>query len=185
MTDLLAYTLIAFTIILVLQILYWLWLKRGSRRNTVQYQTVQPLMPTTSDSNIPTQYEHRSNYNNSGVSGKMIILSGLAKQEIELPGQEFGVGRFYNPESGVLVALNEKSISRKHAIFRSDPSRQYYTIMDSNSSYGTSIRKDNEFVILAPRQEERLYDGDVIRFGSTVTVQFSLSGDTRINATKV
>jgi hypothetical protein len=120
------------------------------------------------------------------MSAKMVILSGIAGGgEMELPGNQFVIGRFYNPSAQVLIALNERSISRRHAMFRANPAQREYYLSDVGSSYGTSIRKSDHFELITPGREERLFNGDVVQFGMTVTVRFILPGSSRTGVTQL
>jgi pSer/pThr/pTyr-binding forkhead associated (FHA) protein len=120
------------------------------------------------------------------TAGKIVIISGLNNlTEIPLPNNNFGIGRFYHPENNILVALDDKSISRRHATFSGDDLLREYYLTDTNSSYGTNLRKDGQFQLLKPGQRERLYNDDVVQFGNNVTVRFVLPGDTRAAATRL
>lgn len=116
----------------------------------------------------------------------MIVLGGLPGQkEIPIPGNNFGIGRFYSPESNILVAMDEKSVSRRHAIFMGDEALGEFYLTDTNSSYGTAVRKDNNFEVLTPGQRERIYNEDVVQFGNNVTVRFVLPSATRAAVTRM
>jgi len=82
------------------------------------------------------------------------------------------------------VAFDEKSISRRHAIFMGDESLGEFYLTDTNSSYGTSVRKENKFELLTPGQRERIYNEDVVQFGNSVTIRFLLPSATRAAATR-
>lgn len=176
-------------LLLGLQILYYGWVNlrpAGSRRP--RRQPAGPIMPTRPD--FTPQPQRQSIPELSMMEpmneAKMVILSGLPNApEVPLPSGAFAIGRFYNPGQQVMVALNERSISRRHALVRTAPSLNEYYLSDAGSSYGTSIRKGDQFVAIAPGQEQRLYDGDVVRFGMTVTVRFVLPGDSRAAETQV
>lgn len=118
--------------------------------------------------------------------GKMIVLAGLdTMREISLPSPNFYVGRFYSPEANVLVALDEKSISRRHATFICDePIREYY-LKDMNSSFGTSVLINGAFEKLTPDKQERIYNEDVVQFGNVVTVRLLLPCETRASMTSL
>jgi hypothetical protein len=149
-----------------------------------------PVMPTEPEHDVNVRYAPPGEHSlpepeapPTGAEMKMVILSGLPNvSEIELPGANFGIGRFYNPDKNILVALDERSVSRRHAYFHAYPERQEYYIMDTSSSYGTSLRQGEQFEPLPPGEEKRIYNGDVVQFGSTVTVRFVLPGDLRTYA---
>jgi hypothetical protein len=121
-----------------------------------------------------------------GAVGKMIVLAGLdTMREISLPSANFFIGRFYSPEANVLVALDEKSISRRHATFICDePIREYY-LKDLNSSFGTSVLINGAFEKLTPDKQERIYNEDVVQFGNVVTVRLLLPCETRASMTSL
>jgi len=118
--------------------------------------------------------------------GKLVVLSGLPDQlEVNLPGMEFGVGRFYNQERKVLVVLDEKSISREHAFFQYNAQLEQYFLTDKSSSYGTYILANNQFDPLTPEQPKQIFNGDVVQFGNLVKVRFLLAGGTRASVTQL
>ena len=121
-----------------------------------------------------------------GAVGKMIVLAGLdTMREISLPSSNFFIGRFYSPEANVLVALDEKSISRRHATFICDePIREYY-LKDLNSSFGTAVLINGAFEKLTPDKQERIYNEDVVQFGNVVTVRLLLPCETRASMTSL
>lgn len=121
-----------------------------------------------------------------GAVGKMIVLAGLdTMREISLPSPSFFIGRFYSPEANVLVALDEKSISRRHAAFICDePIREYY-LKDLNSSFGTAVLINGAFEKLTPDKQERIYNEDVVQFGNMVTVRLLLPCETRASMTSL
>jgi hypothetical protein len=172
-------------VVAVLQIVYLLVLSvaPGGRRKPVK-QPSAPIMPTTPQGGLnpaPT-------YTSAPVvtAGKMVVLGGLPNMaEIPMPNNNFGIGRFYHPENNILVALDEKSISRRHATFQGDDNLREYYLTDTSSSYGTSVRKDTQFQLLTPGKRERVYNEDVVQFGNAVTVRLVLPGDTRAAATRL
>lgn len=119
------------------------------------------------------------------VEGQINVLGGVPQTGVRpIPASQFGIGRFRNEDTGVLVALDERSVSRRHAVFHADGIGLYY-LTDTHSSYGTYIRRGNEFERLNPGQRERLFNGDEIRFGQHVNTRFDLPGDTRAAATQL
>ncbi|MCU0511674.1 MAG: FHA domain-containing protein [Anaerolineae bacterium] len=116
--------------------------------------------------------------------GKFIVLSGLeSPKEIALPGSDFFIGRFYSPESSVLVGLDEKSISRKHARFTGEDTLREYYLRDMNSSFGTFLLLNGNFEQLSPERQERVYNEDVVQFGNSVTIRLILPCETRMAMT--
>ncbi len=137
-----------------------------------------PIMPTMPQGGVTSAPPNATAVRVGG--GKMIILSGLlGSPEIAFPSSSFSVGRFYSPEGNVLVALDEKSISRRHASFEGDDASRQYSLTDNESSYGTYIQRENRMVRLTPRQRERLFNDDVVQFGNEVMVRFVLPTDRR------
>lgn len=173
-------------ILVIFQGIYLFWLTfapRGSGRRAPR-QPGAPIMPTSPENLMNTV---PPNYGRPAApritEGKMLVISGLNSQkEIPLPGSNFAVGRFYNSERGVLVAFDEKSVSRQHATFSGDDIRHEYYLTDTNSSYGTAIQKNNRFELLTPGKRERIYNDDVVQFGNLITVRFALPGETRAAA---
>jgi hypothetical protein len=175
--------IIILLVIAILQILYVFWLSVSMREARPARQPSGPIMPTT-----PQGMNTNAQFQNPAVrigAGKMVVVSGLSGQkDIPVPGNNFGIGRFYSPESNILVAFDEKSISRRHAIFMGDESLGEFYLTDTNSSYGTSVRKENKFELLTPGQRERIYNEDVVQFGNSVTIRFLLPSATRAAATR-
>ncbi len=137
----------------------------------------QPMMPVQTSAAPPRA---------GGAVGKMVVLAGLdTMREISLPSANFFIGRFYSPEANVLVALDEKSISRRHSTFICDePIREYY-LKDLNSSFGTSVLINSAFEKLTPDKQERIYNEDVVQFGNVVTVRLLLPCETRASMTSL
>lgn len=189
-TDQLIWTVsIALAIIAVLQVLYFTALGFTLRRPRIRRQPTSPIMPTTPHGG--PQYSTQrgvpgSTGTEEGSIGKMVILRGISNlSEVPLPSNDFGIGRFYNPDGNVLVALDERSISRRHATFISDiPTREYY-LTDTHSSYGTRIQIGNQFETLTPGKAQRIYNEDVIQFGHVVTVRFTLPCPIRPTGTRM
>lgn len=183
-------------ILLLIQLLYYTYLNinvKPRRRRPRQNPPESPIMPTDPESNANINYRPRQqqsaapnrNLSLDGVEEPphFVVLKGLPNiSEIELPASEFGIGRFYAPEKNILVSLDERSVSRRHAVFIGDTANQSFALMDTSSSYGTSLRRGERFEPLTPGQEIAVYNGDVVQFGSVVTVRLVLPGDTRAHA---
>ncbi len=174
--------IIVLLVVAILQILYVFYLSVTMREARPVRQPSGPIMPTT------PQGMNNTNVQSSAIrigQGKMVVVSGLPGQkEMPIPGNNFGIGRFYSPENNILVAFDEKSISRRHAIFMGDDSLGEFYMTDTNSSYGTSVRKESKFELLTPGQRERIYNEDVVQFGNGVTIRFLLPSATRAAATR-
>lgn len=172
--------------LVVLQVLYLIILSliSGPRSTRAARQPSAPIMPTNPggiNTSIPAYATQPPNART--VIGKIVIVSGLPSKEIPLPAGNFGIGRFYNPEQTVQVAMDEKSISRRHAAFTSNDLLREYYLTDNGSSYGTSIQRNNQFEALKPGQPERVYNEDVVQFGNVVRVRFILPSDKRASTT--
>lgn len=175
---------VSLAVVALVQLVYLLALNTfGSRQRTARRPSA-PLMPTQPQGGL---YPKTGTAKPSPVvNGKITILSGLASTgDIALPGSTFVIGRFYHPENNILIALDDKSISRRHAQFTGDDVFKTYTLTDLNSTYGTAQRRDGKFEIVPPGQPVRLYNQDVVQFGGNVTIRFTLPGDTRADATQL
>ncbi len=116
----------------------------------------------------------------TGGVGKFIILAGVeGLSEMALPSRDFAIGRFYSPENEILVGLDEKSVSRKHARFTADEAIREYYLKDTSSSFGTFLLLNGQFEQLTANAQERVYNEDVVRFGNVVTVRLLLPCETR------
>jgi len=169
-------------IVAVLQVIYWiiLSLTAGTTTRRSSRQPSAPIMPTN-PSGIATSipgYATNPPVQRAAI-GKIVIVSGLPTKEIPVPAGNFGIGRFYNPEQNVQVAIDEKSISRRHAAFTSNDLLREYYLTDNGSSYGTSIQRGAQFEPLKPGQPERIYNEDVVQIGNVVRVRFMLPTDKR------
>ncbi|MEO8393454.1 MAG: FHA domain-containing protein [Chloroflexota bacterium] len=133
---------------------------------------------------IPDDYH--TNLGGSGNIGKFVVMAGLdVLSDLPLPGNSFGIGRFPDEGSNVLIALDEKSISRKHAQLRFDPATGSYFLHDTSSTYGTFLVENNQPRQLPAGKEERVYNQDIIQFGQVVRVRLVVPSDTRDIATRV
>lgn len=175
---------LSLAVLALIQLVYLIWLNTSSGRQRAGRRPTSPLMPTVPQGGL---------YPKPGaskpamvVNGKISILAGLPNAgDITLPASNFVIGRFYHPESNILIALDDKSVSRRHAQFNGDDLLKTYTLTDLNSTYGTALRRDGKFEIITPGQQVRIYNQDVVQFGSLVTVRFTLPGDTRADATQL
>ncbi len=174
---------IPLAIVALLQLLYLLRLNLTAARHPSSRQPTSPQMPTMPQGGI---YPKATPPRPVVLAGKINVVSGLVGvSDITLPGSSFVIGRFYHPETNTMVALDEKSISRRHAQFNGDDLLKTYTLTDLNSTYGTALRRDGKFEPIQPGQQVRIYNEDVVQFGSMVTVRFTLPGDTRADATQL
>lgn len=179
------YWIIPTTLILIaiIQTIHWILLNR-SARHAGRRGKISPAMPTSprgatgalSNNNMSGNYSDSTQ--TGGFQGMMTILEGMpGTSEIRLPKNSFGLGRFYNPDEDILIALDERSISRRHAYFSADG--DFYYLTDTGSSYGTAIYMNDAYVNLSAGQREQVYNDDVALFGNTVKVQFRLPGQSR------
>jgi hypothetical protein len=117
---------------------------------------------------------------------RVSIIAGLPGQEFPLPGTMFFIGRFYAPDQNVLIALDEKSVSRRHAQLRANPATREFYLSDLGSSFGTQlITPDGATNRLQPSREERIYHGDIAQFGNSVRVRFLLPCESRSSVTQL
>lgn len=193
-------------IVALVQVMYLGYLNvranQGERQARPRRQPDAPIMPTNPADSAPPvnapppppvpipapspQRRPELSVPTGRFQGKMMILSGLPNiNEIEMPGEQFAIGRFYNPDQNVLVSLDERSVSRRHARFEFNRQTGECFLSDTNSSYGTTIRKGEDFHPITPNQPERVYNGDVVQFGSAVTVRLVLPGEQRGSVTTV
>lgn len=139
-------------------------------------------LPKVPQTNVPTGRAART----TSALKRMVIMSGLKRDEHQLPSEsQFAIGRFQNLDNGILIALDDRSISRRHALFEADDTAGEYYLRDTNSSFGTFLQLNGNFEKIQPDKRERIYNEDVIRFGSNVVVRFILPGDTRASSTQL
>lgn len=166
---------LALAAVAILQVLYFALLLIPKRGAGAVRQPNGPVMPTN-----PANLEGRRAAPVMSSGGKMVILSGLQNvEDIPLPNNNFLIGRYYHPENNIHVALDEKSISRRHANFQGDDKTREYYLIDTNSSYGTALRVGDKLQQLVPGAKFRIYNGDVIQFGQQISVRMVLPGDSR------
>lgn len=170
---------LALAAVAAFQMLYFLILLIPGRRPRALRQPNAPLMPTN-----PANLDARQAASAPIMSGsRMGVLSGLdSTEEIPLPNNNFLIGRYYHPENNIHIALDEKSISRRHAQFQGDDRSREYYITDTNSSYGTFLRTADKVQQFTPNTRFRVYTGDIIQFGQQVSVRMFLPGDSRPSA---
>lgn len=203
---------IALAVVAVLQMLHLLYLGLTMNRRSEPQRPAQPIMPTQPPASMvstqttpyvspappapamtpgmtssqPVQPAVYRAMPTAGSVGKFVILSGLTGQrEIPLPSSSFVIGRFYSPENNVLMAMDEKSISRKHAQFLSDEQIREYYLVDMSSTYGTFLLLGGQFEQLKPEKQERVYNEDVVQFGNNVRVRLILPCETRSSTTRL
>lgn len=186
-------------IVAIFQLFYWLYLAGSVPREPKLKQTrvTSPIMPTYPDNLVDapirgtgagTSREPQPEMTALGQVVPKMIMMNLPKgrKEIKLPqAQSFGLGRFYNREYNILIALDERSISRRHAVIRQDPNSMQFFLTDTNSSYGTAIQQGEQFRPMTPGEEERVFHNDVVQFGRALMVQFILPGETRMQITGI
>jgi predicted component of type VI protein secretion system len=118
---------------------------------------------------------------------RIAIIAGVPQlQEFPLPGNLFAVGRFYDQGQNILISMDEKSVSRRHAQLRANPAAREFYVQDLGSSFGTfMVNADGTLNKLQPNREERLYNGDQVQFGNAVRVRFSLPTESRTSVTQL
>lgn len=164
---------LAFALVAILQLVLLaglsLW-PTGERQPRQPKSPLMPTKPTLADQNkatIPMK------------SARVLVMAGLPDAEIPLPSDKFTFGRYYNPENAVLIALDERSISRRHAQFVGDEERREFYLTDLQSSYGTALQRPSGLLPLTPSTRMRIYNEDVIQFGQAVVLKFILPGEPR------
>lgn len=180
--QLIAIVLLSLLVLAVIQFIYWviLSLTAGSRTERRVRQPSAPIMPTHPGGIATSIPGYTTNPPAQRATiGKMVIVSGLPAKEIPLPAGNFGIGRFYNPEQNVQVAMDEKSMSRSHAAFTSNELLREFYLTDNRSSYGTAVQRGTQFEPLRAGEPERIYNEDVVQFGKVIRVRFLLPGDKR------
>ena len=202
---------VALALIAVFQILYLIWLAKAPTRKETPRPTA-PIMPNIggpvreSLAPVAQQVERPAPIMIDAVRtiaaapapasqsfsrpvesvGKLIVMGGLKdRSEIALPSENFSVGRFYNPANNILIAMDEKSVSRKHATFICDERIREYYLVDTHSSFGTFIMLNGFFEQIPPNKQERIYNEDIVRFGNAVTVRLVLPCETRAAMTRL
>ena len=177
----------------ILQFFYWLYLNSSvPKEEKVKTSNISsPVMPTYPDNLVDgtrkstgagVVREPQPEMTALGdVIPKMILLNHpKGHKEIKLPERpSYGLGRFYNKDHSILIALDERSISRYHAVLSKDAGLNQWFLKDNNSSYGTAIKVGESFNPISPNEEERIYHNDIVQFGRTLTVQLILPGPTR------
>ena len=184
-------------ILAILQFLYWFYLNnRVPKEKKTQVSTVtSPVMPTYPDNlvdrpltgtggGVVREPQPETTALGEVVPKIVFINHPKGTKEIKLPDvPSFGLGRFYNREYSILIALDERSISRRHAVLSKDASSNQFYLTDTNSSYGTSIKRGETFTPITPGEEERVYHMDTVQFGRSLTAQLILPGPTRQQVT--
>lgn len=175
-------------VLAVLQVLRWAWLVYAPITEATVPEKKTGALPAISQRDISSGRSgatqgglpSMSNATIVDVVGKMVVLSGLPEaREYPLPSNHFAIGRLVNIENNIPIALDEGSVSRRHAIVRCDERTREYFIMDANSSYGTHLIVNNQLRTLDPGKEERIYNQDTIQFGNVVRVRMMIVGETR------
>ena len=147
-------------------------LPTGERR---EKQPKEPIMPTK-----PNVNQTKAAIAPTGA--RMLVMAGIpGGGEIPMPSDKFIIGRYYHPESTILVALDERSISRRHVQFVGDPERREFYLTDMQSSYGTALQRPGNagLLPLTPGTRMRIYNEDIVQFGQTVVIKFALPGEPR------
>jgi hypothetical protein len=173
----------ALALLALFQLVYWFFLNRSANRGQKQRNSapIMPSMPEPVTAAAPGRSAGYQDYSNRSLRSSMQVLEGLqGVSEIRLPEPSFGIGRFYSPDEQILVALDDRSISRRHAYFTTE-NNEYY-LLDMNSSYGTSVLVRGSYQDLIPGSKERVFNDDVVRFGKTVKVRLRLAGASRSEA---
>lgn len=160
-------------------LLYWFWLLIAPGPRVQQPMSAPPPMPAPKAP--PMQLETDDTIIDripAGPTGpaSMTIEAGLpGVGMIVFPSAEFRVGRFRDDAQNVLVALDEKSVSRSHALIRGNPQTGEYYIQDIGSRFGTSIvTPQGGIEKLNQGETRRVYNGTIVQFGSAVRARINL-----------
>jgi FHA domain len=200
LNNLFVYLPVGLGIIALMQVVYATYLSiTGNVEDRANLPT-QPIMPRSSGAwsqsklsgGLPTILAQVgsgpgtggvSGTTDQGVTGKFVIEAGMPEvKELALPMSEFGIGRFFNPDQKILMAIDEQSISRHHAIFAGDEDLREYYLIDTESTYGTFLFKDGQFEQIAPDLPVRVFNQDVVQLGSKVRLRLVLPTETREQA---
>jgi len=188
----------ALAVVAFIQVIYYLFLSSSAQLQETARPN-RPVMPQlphgwssggmgSLPSNLPSSLlgeglPSLTGVSGDGAAGRFVVMAGLANiKDFQLPGSEFGIGRFQNVDQGITLPIDEKSISRYHAAFTADEALREYYLMDTNSTYGTFLLKSGQFEQLPPNQQVRVYNDDVVQFGSKVRVRLVLPSETREEA---
>jgi hypothetical protein len=160
-------------------LLYWLWLTvaPGPRPRPVSAPPPPPPpAPAPKPRHVESDDTIIDRVGGPTTLGSMVVESGLPQAvTIEFPSSEFRIGRFRDETQNILVALDEKSISRSHALLRGNPQTGEYTIQDIGSRFGTFIVSPQGVPEQLPQGESRrVYNGTVVQFGSAVRARLNL-----------
>jgi len=190
--------LLALGLIAFIQFVYVSYLSASGSIDENANRPNRPVMPTRSSGwssdnlseplgsiieQISRGHSTPSGITDHGATGKFVVMTGLAQnRELRLPGGEFGIGRFMNPEHNIIMNIDEKSISRQHATFAADEALREYYLTDTSSTYGTYLMQGGRSEKLPPNTPVRVYNEDVVQFGSKVRVRLVLPTETREEA---
>ena len=200
LNNLVVYLPVALGIIALIQIVYAAYLSiTGNVEDRANLPT-QPIMPRNTPGawspsklspGLPTILAQVSSLvpgtststTEQGVTGKIVIEAGMPEvKEIGLPMQEFEIGRFFNPDQHVLMAIDEKSISRHHALFDGDEELREYYLTDIGSTFGTYLFRNGQFEQIDRDLPVRVFNQDVVQIGSKVRLRLVLPTETREQA---
>jgi hypothetical protein len=160
------------------QLLFWIVATVTMRPDKLVRQPNAPIMPTN-----PAPRPKNTPPAITGAS--MVVTSGIPSPgELPMPSGSFIIGRYYHPENNVMIALDERSISRRHAQFTGDDSAHTYFLTDLNSSYGTAFKRGEKLEPLTANTRVRVYNGDIVQFGVGVTARMVLPGESRADITQ-
>jgi pSer/pThr/pTyr-binding forkhead associated (FHA) protein len=203
-TDQLIWTIpVALVVIASVQLLYLAWLSyapvpKSSQANIPKIPPINPMeFQMEQQQAVPVQATQNfaparpaavpvNPVNDVERVKKFVVVSGLEEpMEITVPSGSFSIGRYYNLETDILVALDERSISRKHALFEGNDATKEFYLTDANSSYGTYMLINGRFEPLTPGSRQRIYNEDVVQFGNAVKVRLILPSETRASSTRL
>ena len=198
--SLITYLPIGLGIVALMQVVYMTYLSITSSVDARDNRPTQPIMPRTSggawsqgklSSGLPMILAQVgsgagtggiSGGTDHGLSGRLVVEAGLPEAKaFPLPALEFGIGRFFNEQQQVLMAIDAPSVSRFHAFFVGDEDLREYYLSDTESTYGTYLFKDGQLEQLPPNIPVRVFNQDVIEIGK-VRLRLQLPTETREQA---
>ncbi len=159
-------------------LLYWLWLTvaPGPRPRAVSAPTPPPPPPAPKSRHVESDDTIIDRVGGPTTAGSMVIESGLPQvMTIDFPSSEFRIGRFRDETQNILVAVDEKSISRSHALLKGNPQTGEFTIQDIGSRFGTFVLSAQGVPEqLQQGESRRVYNGTIVQFGSAVRARLNL-----------
>jgi hypothetical protein len=198
--SLIFYLPIGLGVVALIQVMYITYLSITSNVDARDNRPTQPIMPRTAggawsqgklSSGLPMILAQVgagagtggiTGGTDHGLSGRFVVEAGLQEAKaFPLPSLEFGIGRFFNEQQQILMAIDAPSVSRFHAHFAGDEDLREYYLIDTESTYGTYLIKDGQLEQFPPNIPVRVFNQDVIEIGR-VRLRLQLPTETREQA---